>query len=288
MAVSAAKREELAALDSALTALVAETTQQGIVTTIRQVFYRAVSARLIPKTERAYKQVARRLLKLRHAGTVPWQWIADPSRSSVIWHSHSGPDGDDFAQAVQNIYRRDRWDSLGIDVQVWVESRSIAQVVRRTCATHSANLYPAGGQPSDSFLWAAGRDFAVRDAARKVVLYLGDYDDVGLDIRDAVKEKLPAFVALHDGHADDWQFVPLAVTAEQASRLPSHPSKTTRRVQFAVEAEAMPAEEMCELLADWFTANTPPGHFDMLDLIEQEEKRDIRSLIRHGALVAPS
>lgn len=78
----------------------------------------------------------------------------------------------------------------------------------------------------------------------------------------------------------------LAITEQQAQRLPSHPSKTTRRVPFAVEAEAMPAEELTALLHDALSALVPHGYFDTLEAIEAEERQAIRERIRQGALVA--
>src|SRR5688500_16302842 len=49
--------------------------------TVRQVFYRAVSAGLVGKTEGEYKQSVVRLLgQMRRSGRIPFSWIADNTR----------------------------------------------------------------------------------------------------------------------------------------------------------------------------------------------------------------
>src|SRR5262245_22830654 len=49
--------------------------------TVRQVFYRAVSAGIVAKTEQDYKNsVGRTLVKMRREGDLPYDWIADNTR----------------------------------------------------------------------------------------------------------------------------------------------------------------------------------------------------------------
>ena len=54
--------------------------------TVRQVFYRAVSAGLVPKTEDAYEKTVQRLLlrmRKREERPLPWRWIA----KEVVLHT---------------------------------------------------------------------------------------------------------------------------------------------------------------------------------------------------------
>ena len=88
--------------------------------TVRQVFYRMVSAGLIGKTESEYNKVVVRLLtKLRLDGTLPWSWITDGTR----WMHKSVRYGsvEEALEDTRRYYRRDYWRELDDYVEVWLE-----------------------------------------------------------------------------------------------------------------------------------------------------------------------
>ena len=75
--------------------------------TLRGVFYRVVSMGAVPKTEKAYKQVTRELLKLRRDGAVRYDDITDGSRWTMRAETWSGLD-EMLADAAVS-YRRALW-----------------------------------------------------------------------------------------------------------------------------------------------------------------------------------
>ncbi len=96
--------------------------------TVRQVFYRLVSAGVIGKTEGEYKSTVVRLLgEMRRNHEIRFDWIADNTRwqrkpltfsslESMLKHS---------AQA----YRRSVWDNQDAYVEVWLEKDALAGVL---------------------------------------------------------------------------------------------------------------------------------------------------------------
>lgn len=65
---------------TAIDAAILETVTADHPMTLRGLFYRLVSAGVIAKEEREYKNVGRYLLALRRRGDLPYGWIADSTR----------------------------------------------------------------------------------------------------------------------------------------------------------------------------------------------------------------
>src|SRR5262245_57878297 len=88
--------------------------------TVRQVFYQAVSAGLIEKTEQEYKNsIGERLKKMRREGRLPYHWIADNTR----WMRKPRSFGslDEALEDASSSYRRSLWHSQDVYVEVWLE-----------------------------------------------------------------------------------------------------------------------------------------------------------------------
>ena len=91
----------LVALDDALVAI----TNRYDRITCRGVFYQAVNAKLVEKTEANVRLVARRLLKLRREGRIPYSRIVDESRIIYGEDRYDGIAG--LAEDTAKFYRRD-------------------------------------------------------------------------------------------------------------------------------------------------------------------------------------
>ncbi|MBE0591199.1 MAG: hypothetical protein IH616_02215, partial [Gemmatimonadales bacterium] len=72
-------RERVEQLDAQIIAVLSEDHPQSV----RHVFYRMTDPRLaepVEKSDRGYRHVQDRCVKLRRAGQIPYPWIADMSR----------------------------------------------------------------------------------------------------------------------------------------------------------------------------------------------------------------
>jgi hypothetical protein len=248
------------------------------------VFYRMTDPRLlepVEKSDRGYRHVQRRVTELRRAGEIPYSWITDASRSGYFTSTYES--GADFLKSVKSLYRADLWQHADCYCEVWTESRSIAGVIRSDCRELAVSLYPAGGFTSISLAYQAAEYINHRDDGRPVVIfYIGDYDPAGVIIDVALERELRE----HLNDDVDLDFRRIAITPEQieAYDLPTKPRKASDRrashVESTVEAEAMPAHTMRELLREEIEALLPDDALEVAKVAEQSEREWIESLIR--------
>ena len=107
----------------------------------------------VEKTEHGYKQLVARLVALRRAGRVPYEWVSDSTRAGQ--HVNTWDDPAELMHAAAEAFRTDPWKDAGCYVEVWCESRSIAGVLVAECASRVVSLYPSGGFTSLSLPFEA-------------------------------------------------------------------------------------------------------------------------------------
>jgi hypothetical protein len=94
--------------------------------TLRQVFYRLVSAHILENTEASYKRLSYTLVQARQEGMVPWPWIEDRLREPRrvgMWDDLA-----DFAETAARAYRRDVWATQPGYLEVWLEKDALSGV----------------------------------------------------------------------------------------------------------------------------------------------------------------
>lgn len=150
---SPTKRRTRTELDSIRNALY-ETLAADNPATVRQVFYRLVSAGVIEKTEVEYKgRVCRLLAEMRRDGSLPFDWIADNTRWMRKPTSFSSPE--QALRQTAEFYRRAVWDEQNAYVEVWLEKDALSGVIYDVTAAWDVPLMPTRGYPSLSFLYSA-------------------------------------------------------------------------------------------------------------------------------------
>ena len=242
---------------------------------VRHVFYRMTDPRLpepVEKSERGYVTVQRQLVAMRLSGAIPFGWITDATRSGYFTDTFNDPA--EALEQVASLYRRSYWPTAPVYLETWVESRSIAGVVLADCRRYAVPLYPAAGFTSHSLAFGAAENIAAEAQGRPVhVLYIGDYDPAGLLIDRDVEAKLRRHLPGQELH-----FHRLAITAEQIALmgLPTKPGKEgDRRGGFTggtVEAEAMPAGDMRQLLREAIERFVDPRELAVLEVAERSER----------------
>lgn len=244
---------------------------------VRHVFYRMTDPRLaepIEKSERGYRHVQDRIVKLRRSKRLPFGWITDATRRG--YHTNTYADASDFLRSVAGLYRANLWDTADVYCEVWTESRSIAGVVEGECSELAVSLYPAGGFVSLTLAYQAAETINHCAAKRPAVIYyIGDYDPAGVLIDVAVERELRH----HLDPSIDLYFERIAITEEQiaAHDLPTKPRKDTDRraphIRETVEAEAMPAATLRGLLRQRIEALLPAQALRVTQEAERSERR---------------
>ncbi len=254
---------------------------------VRHVFYRMTDPRLpepVEKSDRGYRHVQDRCVKLRRAGRIPYNWIADMSRRGYFVNTFS--DAADFIRSMAGHYRADLWRDAESRCEVWAESRSIASVLLDDCRDLAIDLYPCGGFSSLSFVHEAAEQHNHLDDDRPlVVLYIGDYDPAGVLIDQALERELRQHL-----RADiDMDFRRIAINEEQVEihDLPTKPrkdgDKRSQHLTYTVEAEAMPANLLRALLRTEVESLLPSNALAVTRVAEESERAFLVSMAHSWA-----
>ena len=269
-------KEQMETLKSAIYAVAS--TDRPV--SIRHIFYRMVTQNLVEKSDKGYQQLQKATVDMRDDGALPYAWIEDSSRHAY-WNTGYAGLGD-YAEAAASIYRRDYWDSTDTLVEVWCESRSLAGVLGQVCREYVVPLFPSGGFSSLSFTYQAATHIQDSGRANAVILYVGDYDQAGVLIDKAIESRLRNFLVSWDG---ELTFYRLAVNDDQIDRmgLPTRPPKASdtrsKEVTRAVEAEAIPAPIMRDIVSSELQGLIPERVLKHERLVEAQERRDIHSIL---------
>jgi hypothetical protein len=249
---------------------------------IRHVFYRMTDPRLpepVEKTERGYNQVQNRMTQMRRAAKLPYGWITDATRRGYHTNTFSG--GGDFIAAMAGLYRGDLWIQAEHYVEVWCESRSIAGTIEDTCRDLAVSLYPAGGFTSLTLAYQAAESInAVTDGRPAEIIYIGDFDPAGVLIDRSVEAELRQ----HLDPGVELNFHRIAITPEQIADydLPTKPRKAGERraryIERTVEAEAMPAYRLRQLLREAVEQFLPEHALGVVKTAEASERACLAEL----------
>ena len=272
--------EEVAQLEKQIYAVLEQDHPQSV----RHVFYRMTDPRLpvfVEKSDHGYKQIQHRMTEMRRAGTLPYDWITDATRRGYFVDTFNS--GAEFIEAYAGMYRADLWRYAETYVEVWCESRSIAGVIEKDCEDLAVSLFPSGGFSSLTLAYssALGINRATGNGQKYAhVIYIGDYDPAGVLIDLSIEKELRQ----HLHSAVDLSFQRIAITEAQIEEydLPTKPRKAgdvrSQHVKHTVEAEAMPARIMRELLRDTVEAFLPEGALEVARVAERSEQEGLRRL----------
>ena len=277
---------------AALRQRIIQVVEESAPLSVRHLFYRCLDQRFahVSKSERGYARVVYLKRSLCLDGALSWSQFTDATRY-VIGHGsgYSGLNDDTFKDKVRELYRRDVWQNTGLQVQIWVEARSLAPSLSTITDECSVDVYAAGGQPSDSFVYQAAATIVNGNTGgRAVVLYAGDLDPAGLDISRNIEIKLREMMVAYCKERD-WppqKFVPelefqqVALTQEQVRvfDLPSRPVKpgqSRHNIVAAVECESLPPSVLRNEFRRELEALMPSTTLEMLRVIEAAEQDDL-------------
>ena len=164
-----------------------------------------------------------------------------------------------------------------------VAATAIAGVIEKLCSELAVSLYPAGGFSSITLAYEAAEyiNFLTDDGEIPAhVLYIGDYDPAGVLIDQSIESELREHLA----PTVSLGFHRIAITPEQIVDLdlPTKPRKKTERrvshIKETVEAEAMPAGAMRELLREAIERFLPTGFLEIARAAEESERAHLGRL----------
>jgi hypothetical protein len=247
-------------------------------TSIRFVFYeleqRGVISKVRTGARRSDQDLADAITDLRDRGIVPWDWIADETRSVSQW-STAPTIRDGVIEAVETV-RIDRWTDQAAPLII-TESRSLAGVLDTLAYSYAVPITSCNGQTQGHLVNEVAPVY--RDGRR--VLYLGDMDLSGGHIEQNVRSVL----VREEGLPELWER--LAITREQIAERSLTPIlKTDRRYKDnggqhqAWEAEALTQATIVEIVRTRLDALLPEPLTAVLVREEVEREQERRRLRR--------
>ncbi len=181
--------------------IVEEYQAQGLVLTLRQLYYQFVSRDLIPNTERSYKNLGNLVSKARLAGMLDWDAIEDRGRRPDTPQQFR-----DVAHLVDvaiNAYKLPRWEGQNWYAELWVEKAALAGVLEPLARKWHVTLMVNKGYSSTSALYESAKRFlanaprprfgASSGPHERALFYLGDHDPSGEDMVRDIEDRLRLF-----------------------------------------------------------------------------------------------
>ena len=265
---------ELGILDEAIIRAVEEDKP----VTLRGVFYRAMSAGAVPKTELGYAAVGRRLVQLRRQGRVSYRDITDGTRWVFKPRSYDG--WQEALAESANSYRQALWNRSEYRLQLFTEKDAISGIIAPITHAWDISLGVLRGYASESFAWSVGQSMS--DQHVNVLAQLGDHDPSGVGAWQDFSRKVAEFAP-----GDRIVFHRLAVTPEQITNwnLPLRPTKTKDSrakgwIGGSVEVDAIPAPTIRSLVEEWIARFHDPDELQTLNAIQNAEQETLRSFLQ--------
>jgi hypothetical protein len=261
--------------------------------TVRGLYYQAEVQGVpgIEKDDAGYEKVQRQVLKLRRAGLLDYEWIADATRWMRKPRSYDSPE--DAIRQTAATYRRNLWRDADSYVEIWCEKDAVAGSIYPVTSLYDVPLMVARGFSSETFCYEA---IAQRgdDTRPFYVYYFGDFDRAGRDAARSLEEKLTRFASEVDIEV---VFTEIAVRAWQVvawklpTRLPKRKTAADRRwdYSFACELDAIPPDRMRGLVEAAINRHLPQEQLHKLKVAEASERQWLEAWpAGRGAFGAPT
>ena len=212
--------------------IIAEYQADGLMLTLRQLYYQLVSRDVIANKVQEYKRLGDIVNSARLAGLMDWSAIEDRTRELVYGSHWSEPE--DILRACANQFRVDRWADQNVHVECWIEKEALSGVFERICASLDVGCFACRGYTSQSEMWSSAMRFVkkIREGKYVTVLHFGDHDPSGIDMSRDILDRLRMFVAHHVGEesaAEALTIKRLALNMDQVREYnpPENPAKAT-------------------------------------------------------------
>lgn len=194
---------------------------QGLVLTLRQLYYQFVARGLIPNKQSEYKRLGSIINDARLAGLIDWSMMEDRTRTLRTITKWDSPA--EIVEAVAKQYKEDLWSSQVYRPEVWIEKDALVGVIERACRDLRVEFFACRGYSSQSAQYEAGQRFRryIDAGQTPVVFHFGDHDPSGIDMTRDNADRLTMFAG------EELDVRRLALTFEQVEQYspPPNPAK---------------------------------------------------------------
>lgn len=263
--------------------------------TLRQLFYRLISAGRITNKQSEYKRLGRLLTRARECREIPRSWLVDHVRATIKPSSWSGLS--DFGETVRRCYRKNFWSDMPAHVAVFVEKDAIAGTIQPVTEDNDVALHVIRGYASVSFAGEIADQWA---RIKKPIhgYYLGDFDPSGFDIERDLIDKLARYsgkMHIEPAHfepdAMEFSWKRLGVVSEDFKdhnliRLPVKQSDNRSKAfiaahgRYGAEVDALPPSVLRERVREAIDSHVDVDAWNRLLQVEELEKKTLNNMYR--------
>jgi hypothetical protein len=203
--------------------ILSEYDAQGLVLTLRQLYYQFVARGMIPNKQTEYKRLGSVINDARLAGLIDWSMMEDRTRT-VRGVTH-WTDPSSIVEAVAKQYKEDLWRDQKYRPEVWIEKDALVGVIERACDELRVDYFACRGYTSQSAQYEAGHRFRRYRQAKQtpVVFHFGDHDPSGIDMTRDNADRLSMFA----GMGVDVRRLALNMAQVEEYSPPPNPAKET-------------------------------------------------------------
>jgi hypothetical protein len=189
--ISADRRAEMQTAN----AICEQYAQQGLVLTIRQLYYQFVARGLIPNEQREYDRLSDLCKDARMNGLMDWDYIVDRTRNLMSYQTYKGPEA--ALKELAGKYHRDMWAPQNQRIEVWVEKDAAIGVIEGVCSANSVPYFSCRGYTSVSEIHSAAQRLRwhIEKGNQVTILHIGDHDPSGLDMTRDIEDRLRMFMS---------------------------------------------------------------------------------------------
>lgn len=187
-------KERMAVIEQA-NAICNQYAAQGLVLTLRQLYYQFVARDLIPNRQSEYSRLGDICKDARMGGYMDWDHLIDRTRNLASWKTYPGPQ--EALAEVAKKYHRDMWKPQHQRIEVWIEKDAAIGVVEGVCSANSVPYFSCRGYTSVSEMHTAAQRirFHIEDGEQVTILHVGDHDPSGLDMSRDIEDRLRMFIS---------------------------------------------------------------------------------------------
>jgi hypothetical protein len=168
---------------------------QGLVLTLRQLYYVFVSRDWIPNRVESYTNLGNLINNGRLAGLIDWDHLEDRTRN--LYGNHHSRDPAHAVEDMTSDYMLNHWVGQEYYVEIWVEKEALASVIARAARRLDCNYFACKGYVSQSEMHSAAMRLRHYSNQRQqpVIIHLGDHDPSGIDMTRDIEDRLDLFGA---------------------------------------------------------------------------------------------
>ena len=144
--------------------------------TLRQLYYRLVSAEVLKNTRSDYCRLSRVLTRAREEDDIQFDWIVDRSRPT--YSPSVFDDLEDGLKALRDCYRKNYWQDQPFHCEIWCEKDAVIGSIQPVTDEFGVTVRVGRGFNSATRVHEIAAMFAAIEKPISVY-YLGDHDPSG-------------------------------------------------------------------------------------------------------------